>query len=335
MPRLSLKRLALFSRQLGNMVGAGIPLRRALGTLRKTARGRVGRTIERIADDVSQGHSFSDAVNARGNDFPPLMQSLIHVGEETGSLDIVLDRLADYYEMQRNLMRRLVGRLILPCLQYLAAVLVVALATMVASMLPTGGNPFGVGLPPYAILALGWGLVPAAWLVYLFFTRYLGGARPIHELALRLPIVGHLMRTFAVGRFSWCMSLCTNSGMGVFDAAGMSLAATANAAFAGRSARVQQDLRGGCTLYEALTHAELFPVEFLEIVDVAEQSGSLTDSLERASRQYFEDAERGAQAMASAVGWLIWVLIAIFIIIMIFRVASGVFGGMYEAIDGI
>jgi len=332
--RLSLKEMALIFRQLGNMLSAGIALRRGLDTLGKSARARRRKLLNQIGGDIDSGHRLAEALQRCGTAFPPLAQNLVRVGEETGNLDVVLLRLADYYEKQRKVMNRLIGQLILPFLQYFLAVGVIALTTWFGATMAAGANPFSLDMTPLQILLLGWGLPPAVYVAYKLFTVFFGGGRAIHELALRIPIVGGLMRTFALGRFSWCMSLCTDSGMSAFDGVALSLAATGNAAFHSRASRVQEDLRGGARMTEALDRTQLFSREFIEIVDVAEESGQLTDSLGRVSKQYFEDAERRAHALGSAAGWAVWVIIAIFIIMMIFRVAMGFMANYQNVMDG-
>jgi len=318
-------------------------MRRALETLRKTSRGRVAGLVVRITNELASGERLWTAMERCGGAFPPLAVHLVRVGETSGSLDVVLAQLAAYYELQRKLFSRLISRLILPLLQYHAAVFVIALATYIGEMLSrhqpgeegASINPFGIPVSPGMVLLIGWGLFPALYILYSVLTRLLGTARLFHEVALRIPIVGGLLRNFALGRFSWCLSLCTESGMGIYEAVDLSLRATGNAAFAARSRAVQEDLRGGMRLHESLSRTRLFPLEFIEILSVAEESGQVTGSMERISNQYFDAAERGAQMLASALAWIMWAAIAVFIIIMIFRALAAYMAALSGAIGGI
>jgi type II secretory pathway component PulF len=289
--------------------------------------------VVRLGADIEDGRSLAEAMDRLGRAFPPLVRNLVRVGQETGNLDAVLSRLADYYELQRGLVRQLISRLVVPGLQYFAAVGVVTLATWIGANLARGANPFGVNASATWILAVGWGLPPALFLAYRLFSIFAGG-RLFHEIAIRIPGLGGLLRSFALGRFAWCMSLCSESGVSVFDGVGLSLSATGNEAFAGRAGRVRADLRGGCPLHEALRHRGLFPVEFIEIVNVAEESGTLSQAMERVSKQHFAEAERRARTLASAAGWVVWLAIAGFIIAMIFRVAVTLVDNINRAVQG-
>jgi type IV pilus assembly protein PilC len=112
-----------------------------------------------------------------------------------------------------------------------------------------------------------------------------------------------------------------------------SFKATANGAFLKASPHVWAAVREGETLHEALTQTRLFPVDFLHIVDVAETSGTVPETLDRLSPDFEAQARRALQALASAVAWLVWCLVAAFIIFLIFRFMFFYLGLINSALD--
>ena len=322
--RLDLKSLGLFCRQLGTMLDAGVPLRRSLGSLHRLARGGLRKLVTEISSDVAEGASFAESLKHRGRAFPPLTLNLVNVGERTGNLEAVLLSLADYYDMLRGIFKRVMSKMALPLLQYIAAIGVLAIAKWLRqSFLPAESREASTGFldTPLALLLIGWGVLPGAYLAYLFVTRTLGGARTVHEVLLKIPVLHKLMRAFALGRFCWCMSLCVDSGVSIHDSLKLSLSATDNAAFVGRTERITEHLRGGHSLRDSLEAGGLFPVDFLEIVQVAEESGKLTESMRHQADQHFENAKMGANAVGMAASGLVWLCVAAFIIYQIFKFA--------------
>lgn len=319
--RLSLKSLILFCHQLGVMTSAGVPLRRALATLQRLGRGRLRRVTRDIADDIGAGHTFAQAIERRGRAFPALARNLVVVGEATGNLDDVLKQLADYYEMQRSILKQMLSKMILPIIQYLAAIGVLAIVAWIRQTF-MNQPPAGFFGSPTGILVVGWGVVPGVWVGYLVVTRTLGGARPVHEILLQIPLLRRAMRSFAVGRFAWCMALCVESAVRIVDALRLSLKATGNQAFAARERAIVDRVKGGATVAGSLAETRLFPVEFIEIASVGEESGKLSESFRHQAKLYFEDARASASALATLASGLVWVLIAGFIIYQIFLMAG-------------
>lgn len=324
--RLTLKSLSLFFRQMGTMLEAGVPVRRALSTVRRVARGRVRRIADEIAEDLAAGRALAESIERRGAAFPPLARQLVHVGERAGALEPVFLSLADFFELLRSLYRRVLAKMALPLIQFYLAVGIVALVAWIRGSFIAQTEASGAALAggaPLRILAFGWGLPPAIFFAYFFFTRTLGGARIVHEAVLRLPVLNRLARAFAVARFSWCMSLCSDAGMNVLDSLAMSLDATGNAAFAGRKGRAAARISAGGRISEALAETELFRPEYLEIVSVGEESGKLSETFRHQAGQHFEDAKMGANALGMAVAGLVWVAVAGFIVFQIFSMAAG------------
>jgi type IV pilus assembly protein PilC len=317
--RLGLKNLTSFSRQLGTMLNAGLPIRRALAVVEKSARPPTKGIFHRVGIAIEQGDSVSDALQREGRAFPLLYIRLVRMGEAVGNLDKVFGRLAEYYEFVRALWMKLITRLMYPLFEYWAAIGILALVAYIRSMFLPNGN----GSPREALVILGAGVLIfcAPIIAYFALTRSLSGSRAAHELLLRVPVLGNVFRTLALARFCWSMEMMTDSGVNIFNALQWSMEATANGAFEGRTPEIIQQIKDGLSLSQSLENSGLFPHECIEMISVAEESGSMPETFKRLARNYFEQADLALRALVSAFTWLIWAVIAAFIIYNIFKFA--------------
>jgi len=318
-PRLGLKNLGGFSRQLATMLNAGLPIRRALAVVEKSARPPTKGIYQRVGMAIEQGDSFSQALEREGRAFPPLYIRLVHMGEVVGSLDKVLLRLAEYYDFVRAVWRKLFTRLVYPLIQFWALIGVLSLLAYIRSMILPNGN--GSPRDALIILCTGIAIFFGPILAYFALTRSLSGLRVTHEFLLRVPVVGNVFRTLAVARFCWSMELMTDSGVNIFNAIQWSMDATANGAFEGRTPAIVQRIKDGLPLSKSLELSGLFPPECIEMVAVAEESGSMPETFKRLAKNYFEQADTALSALVTALTWLIWASVAAVIVYNIFKLA--------------
>jgi len=146
-----------------------------------------------------------------------------------------------------------------------------------------------------------------------------------------MPLIGPLVRTIAIARFSWAMELMTTAGVRILDAIQWSLEATTNKAYSSRAPGIIERVESGMKLHEALRGTRLFPDDYTEMIAVSEESGSMPDIFARLARNYFEKMDTALKALATAAFWLIWIFVAAVIIYVIFRIAlayTGMIGGL-------
>jgi type IV pilus assembly protein PilC len=135
---------------------------------------------------------------------------------------------------------------------------------------------------------------------------------------MKIPVLGTSMRSFAIARFSWAFALTQQTGMPIARSLELSFRATSNGAFVGASPSVCGLVMNGEELSMALDESGLFPDEYLSLVQVAEASGTVPETLERLSPQFEDQARRSLAALAVTLAWLVWVVVALFIIFIIF-----------------
>ncbi len=339
---IKLKPLSIVCRSLATALHAGVPIVRAFELAsRKTSDPRLGHAMADITLRLKSGEDVATAMRAQGGRFPNLMIDMVNVAEHTGALPEVLRSLADHYENNLRLRKDFISQITLPVVQLVAAVFIIAglffLLGIVAAS--SGSEPLDV---------LGWGLtgasgaatwltwwamgVTGAFLTYKVLTASLVSKAATHKALMRIPVIGGCMRSFAVARFSWAFHLTQEAGMPVDDSLDASLRATANGAFIAAKPKVLADVMAGETLTDAITNTGLFPDEFLQIIDVAETAGTVPEALDRMSPQFEDQARRSLSALASALGWVIWTMVAGFIVFVIFSIALWYVGMLNDAV---
>lgn len=329
---IPLKTLADLSRSMATMLHAGLPIVKVVSSV-ATRFGSM--TTKRHMKDVSErlkmGYDVRSAFDAQSGYFPDLFVDMVSVAEETGSLPEVLKSLADHYESLLKMRREFLGQIALPVLQLIAAICIITLVILIMGMIASskGGKSYDV---------FGWGLTGTAGAATFFFgcisifvAITLGyyliivgfkQQRIIHTILLGVPVLGPCMRSFAIARFSWAFALTQKAGMRIVPSLEAALKATANYAFIGASRQMCGLVKQGEDLSMAMMDSRLFPVEFEQMVEVAEQSGTVPEMLDHLSPQFDESARRSLRVLTTMIAWLVWAIVAGFIIFAIFSLFS-------------
>jgi len=240
-PRLKSATLALIIRQLATMLAGGQPLAEALGAIAKQANPAAMRVMLGIRDRVLEGHDLAAAMQQYPDDFPPLYVSAVAAGERTGHLDQVLNELADHAERSRELKQSLILALTYPILLGLVATaIIVALLAYVMPQVVEVFDTLDVQLPLLTRLLLGlsdllrqfgWLAVVAGGLAIILLTlfwRTPNGRLRLDHLALQIPLMGPLINSMEIGRFTRTMSLVCGSAVPVPDALQLAASAVKN-----------------------------------------------------------------------------------------------------------
>ncbi|HIQ19947.1 MAG TPA: type II secretion system F family protein [Planctomycetes bacterium] len=327
-PRISTKRLAQLCRRFSTMLGAGVDIRTLCQ--REVERPQPPALRQRmlsIRDAVARGESITEAIEATGDYFPPLFRQMVRVGEQTGYLSEVLQRLAEHYEQRVAIRQRFLATITWPMIQLAIAVVVVGLLIwimgMIAGTTDVTVDPLGLGLVGTTGLikyTAFWVLVVlGVFVVWRAAGRGLVWTRPIQRLVLQIPGVGSALQTLAVARFAWALHLTLESGMPLRDAMRLSIRSTRNARYTDHEGAIDRSIAAGHTIYETLTTTGAFPADFLDAVHVGEESGRLVESMEHLAEQYNQQAAAALKTLATFAGWGVWALVAMMIIAMIFR----------------
>jgi type II secretory pathway component PulF len=302
-----------FTRDLSNLLGAGVPLGRALFILRREASGAARDQWTAIHEDVVGGQSLADALARWSDSFPPVYIAMIRAGELGGFLDVVLAQIADFRVRERELKGKVGSALVYPAVlaTVAAGVLVVLLTFFIPRFSGMFAN-FGQALPllTRVIVAISNGLIAygifAALAVVALvygYTRLMKmekGRRFMERTYLRIPALGTVLARFALVRFSRMLGTLLSSGVPLVTALRVAREAIGNQTLSDAVSDAIEQVKRGTALSRSLgTCPQLFPSSVVEMIAVAEESGRLDKELLRLAQTYESELDRRLRILVS------------------------------------
>lgn len=319
--KLSIKQLEKLCHRMGRSLKAGVGILRVWETETKAAPSRLQDAFEEVGRDISSGEKLADAV-ARHACFPGVFCEMVQVGEATGRLDQVFLKMADHYRNLIQMRRTFIQGITWPVLEMGAAVLIISLMFILFSVLEASianlkaPDLFMLGFSPIGNLMLFWTLVlmmgGGLFLLIKGITSGWFGQLPM-RMALRIPLVGNTLKTLSLSRMSWSFGMAIHAGMDAEHAIRLGIRSTNNEYYAAHEDEVAQQVSGGSQFHEALRSVDAFPDDFIEAVEVGEITGEITESLERLSDDYKEQAELDLKKISQICGFLTFLFGAILI----------------------
>jgi type II secretory pathway component PulF len=337
--QLPLSSLIEFCRILRHNLGAGLTLVHVFRQQAVKGPPPVRPVAGRILQQLERGESLEAALEQERAAFPPMFVSLATVGEQTGCLPEIFTELEKFFLLQQRLRRQFVTQIAWPAIQFFLAPFVIAGMLFLLAIFGDGGKslaPLGhsyVGvLGAIKFLVHFFGTLALLAGAYLVVTRTLKQQAFVHEMLLRLPVVGSCMHAIALMRFCMALRLTMDTGMPITRALDLSLRATGNEAYAARTEIVKDGLREGEDLATALTRAGIFPEDFIDILANAEEGGRVPEVMRQQVEYYEEESRRRMTMLTMSASGLIWLAVAGFLIFMIFRIFLSIYGrgGVYD-----
>lgn len=333
--RISLKEVAVSSRQLATMINAGLPLMRSLTVLAEQTESKPLReTWQAVRGDVQTGSSFSAALAKHPKAFTQLYVAVVKAGEAGGALDDVLVRLADTLEKQVNLRNKIRSAMTYPVM--VAVMVVLILSAILVFVIPTfkqlyvdlGGE---LPLPTKFLLAtsdafrrffpffiLGFGVA-----IYLL-RRYINtdeGRRRWDAFKLKIPIFGELFRKVAMSRFSRTLATLLRAGVPVLQSLEITRETTGNRIVGDAVREVETSVREGASLARPLMRFPVFPPMVVQMLAVGEETGAVDTMLEKVATYYDQEVDATVDALTS--------LIEPILIVILGAVVGGILISLY------
>jgi len=305
--------VAMTTRQMATLIGAGFPLVSALDALLpQTPSHALQRTLARVKDLVVEGNSFAHALGQFPGVFPPIYVNMVRAGESSGTLEIVLERLAEITEKQQALKNRIQASLAYPIFMLCFGVLV--LFILLTYIVPTITSIFTdmkqvlpaptrllIGMSAFLkeswwVLLLGLGAAAVGW---QRFRRTPKGRQWSDARLLKLPLFGSLARKLAVARFSRTLGSLLENGVTLLVALDIVRNIVGNVRIADAVARAAEEVGKGKSLWTSLSEAQVFPMLSIQMIQVGEHSGELEKMLYKIADVFENEVETAILRLTS------------------------------------
>ena len=296
---ISTTELALLTRQLATLIQAALPLDETISAVAdQTEKQRIKSMLYAIRSRVLEGHTLATGLADYPKVFPELYRATVDAGEQSGHLDTVLERLADYTESRQEIQGKVRQALIYPAFLSLFAVAIVVF--MMTSIVPQVVSVFedtGQELPGLTISLIAmsdfvsnYGSIVFAVILAAFVGFQILLTKPAfllkyHFFLLRLPLIQRLVRGLNAALFTRTFSILTGSGVTVVEAMKISAKVVANLPMREAILEATNRVREGSGIKKSLETSKLFPPMTLQLIASGENSGKLEEMLERASTQ--------------------------------------------------
>jgi general secretion pathway protein F len=324
--------IALITRQFATLVRSGLPIEEALRTIaEQNEKARLKSMLVAVRARIMEGQSLASALSGYPRAFSDLYRATVAAGEQSGHLDTVLDRLADYTEGRQAIRQKVSLSLIYPVLVIVVAVLVVLLllAYVVPQVITVFEN-MGQELP-----LLTRGLIAASDFIrssgavigilllgviigLRLLLRRPGARKRFHRLLLSLPLVSRLIRGMNAARFARTLSILAESGVPVLESLHISAEVVTNLPMREAVATAARQVREGASLHKSLDRSGYFPPMTIHLIASGEASGNLEVMLERAASSQERELEAVAQTLTGLLGpFLILIMGGIVLLIVL------------------
>jgi general secretion pathway protein F len=294
--KLTPKQLTLFTRQLATLVQV-TPLEESLRTIsRQGEEAHVRTVIEAVHSGVVEGRRLSEAMARQSKSFPPLYRAMVSAGESSGTLPVILERLADLQERQALVRGKVMSALAYPIVLAIVAVgVVIALMMFVVPKVVEQFDTVGQQLPLLTRIVIGLSeFLVGWWWALLIVAALIGGVgwRALRDPGLRLrfdrallriPLIGRLIRDLHAARMARTLATMVASRLPLLEGLNLTAQTVHNRALRHASEEIVESIRGGGSLSAALKRAGVFPPLLVYLTASGEAAGRLDMTLERAA----------------------------------------------------
>jgi len=326
---MKLSAAANFCHRFGTGLKAGADLIRLLESEAANSSGAQRAAILKLVDGAKRGEHLSDVMEGE-KFFPPLMTSMIRVGEATGRMERTLLTLADHYQHQKTSRRLFIQSIAWPTLQLIAAIGIISLLIwLIGILVPAGGGQMpdllGFGLRGTSGVLWFWLYVGVFFgvlgLMIWGYSRNVAGIQNLIPLIYMIPKIGHSIQTITIARFCWTLALALDAGLDPIRSIRLALDSTDSDYYRAGADDAEAAIRGGATLAGAIEATNLFPDDFISRIEISEHSGTDAESMEYLAREYDERAKTAIKVLAGIATIIIRVTVILVFIFLIFRIA--------------
>lgn len=341
--RLKLTDLIVFCRQMYSLMKAGIPIIRAIrGLSESTSSVKLQGLLDKIADELEKGRTLSAALADYPKDFSRLMISIVHVGENTGRLDLAFLQLTEYFESELETRKQLSQATRYPI--FVIVALIIALVIVNIWVIPQFASMFArfhAELPWATQILLGMSGFFINWWPLLLLgvigivggsiygVRTPKGARWWGEKKLKLPIVGDVINRATLGRYSRSLSLMLQSGVPLTAALSLVADAVDNDYMGDKIRDMRRNIERGESMLRVSTQSNLFTPLVIQMLAVGEETGRIDEMLKEVADFYEREVAYDLKTLTARLEPILIAIVAGMVLIL----ALGIFLPMWDMLS--
>ncbi|EPB8172924.1 type II secretion system F family protein [Clostridium perfringens] len=343
--KVKLKDIAVFCRQFYVMLDSGLSIGKALNILiEQGEKPKVREALIGVNGDLKRGETLANSMRKRKDVFPNLLTSMIDAGERSGNLDIILKRMAEYYEKETKIRGKIKSAMIYPIV--LGVVAIIAITFILTFVMPTFVQMFeenNVDLPTSTKMVLGTSKVLGKYGIIIFLIlvtaiillgKYLKSEEGQYKLSvinLKIPVIKKLTQKIIVSRFTRTMGIVSSSGMSLVTSLEIVASVVGNKIAEKELLKVKEKVLKGEGLGDSIMKIKIFPPMLASMVKVGEEAGSLDSILDKTADFYDDELEREIQTATALIEPAMIVLMGVIIGFLLISILTPMFK-MYNSI---
>ncbi|WP_286788389.1 MULTISPECIES: type II secretion system F family protein [unclassified Pseudomonas] len=320
--------IALFTRQLATMLGAGVPLLQSFDIISEGFDNpNMRKLVDDIKQDVAAGNSLSSSLRKKPQYFDDLYCNLVDAGEQSGALETLLDRVATYKEKTEQLKKKIKKAMTYPAAVVVVAIVVTAILLIkVVPQFQSVFEGFGAELPAFTLMVIGLSeTLQEWWFIVLLALFALGfGFQMAHKrsekfrdavdrFVLKIPIVGAILYKSAIARYARTLSTTFAAGVPLVDALDSVSGATGNVVFRNAVDKIKQDVSTGMQLNFSMRTTAVFTSMAVQMTAIGEESGALDEMLDKVATFYEEEVDNMVDSLTALMEPMIMAVLGVLV----------------------
>lgn len=344
--KVKLKDIAVFCRQFYVMLDSGLSIGKALNILiEQCEKPKLREALIGVNGDLKRGETLASSMRKRKDVFPNLLTSMIDAGERSGNLDIILKRMAEYYEKETKIRGKIKSAMIYPIV--LGVVAIIAITFILTFVMPTFVQMFeenNVDLPMSTKMVLETSKVLGKYGIIIFLIlvtaiillgKYLKseeGQYKLSSINLKIPVIKKLTQKIIVSRFTRTMGIVSSSGMSLVSSLEIVASVVGNKIAEKELLKVKEKVLKGEGLGDSIMNIKIFPPMLASMVKIGEEAGSLDSILDKTADFYDDELEREIKTATALIDPSMIVLMGIIIGFLLISILTPMFK-MYNSIS--
>lgn len=344
--KVKLKDIAVFCRQFYVMLDSGLSIGKALNILiEQCEKPKLREALIGVNGELKRGETLASSMRKRKDVFPNLLTSMIDAGERSGNLDIILKRMAEYYEKETKIRGKIKSAMIYPIV--LGVVAIISITFILTFVMPTFVQMFeenNVDLPMSTKMVLETSKVLGKYGIIIFLIlvtaiillgKYLKseeGQYKLSSINLKIPVIKKLTQKIIVSRFTRTMGIVSSSGMSLVTSIEIVASVVGNKIAENELLKVKEKVLKGEGLGDSIMNIKIFPPMLASMVKIGEEAGSLDSILDKTADFYDDELEREIKTATALIEPSMIVLMGIIIGFLLISILTPMFK-MYNSIS--